>query len=35
MSRGKAGSADGLSIDLIKDAGNFILEKLTVLFTKC
>ena len=34
MSRGKAMSADGLSIDLIKDASNFLLNKLAILFTK-
>ena len=35
MRRSKAGGADGLSTDLIKDAGNFLLDKLAVLFTKC
>ena len=28
MSRGKAGGEDGLTIDLIKDAGNFLIENL-------
>ena len=35
MSRGKVGGADGLLSDLIKDEGNFLLEKLAVVFTKC
>ena len=35
MSRGKAGGAQGLSIDLIKIAGEFLLYTLTMLFTKC
>ena len=35
MSSGKAGGADGFLIDLIKDAGDFLLDKLAVLFSKC
>ena len=35
MSRGKTVGADGLSIDLIKDAGGLQLDKLALLFTKC
>ena len=35
MSRGKPGDAEGFWIDLIKDAGNFLLGKLSILFTKC
>ena len=35
MSRGKTDSADGLSIDLIKDTGNFLLDKLAIHFDKC
>ena len=35
MSKGKAEGVDGLSIDLIKVAGDFLLDKLAVLFTKC
>ena len=34
MSRDKTGGADGLSIDLIKNADVFLLDKLTILFTK-
>ena len=34
-SRGKAGGADGLSIDLIKAACDFLLDKLTILSMKC
>ena len=34
MTRIGAGDADGLSIDLIKFTGNFILNKFAVLFTK-
>ena len=35
MSRGKAGGEDGLTIDLIKDAGQLVWEKLARLFTRC
>lgn len=35
MSRGKAGGEDGLTIDLIKDAGQIIWNKLARLFTRC
>ena len=35
MNRGKAMGEDGLSFDLIKDIGDFFLDKLAVLFTKC
>ena len=35
MSKGKAGCAAGLSIDLSKDAGDFLLDKLAVYFSKC
>ena len=34
-SRGKTGGKDGLSIGLMQDAGNFLLDKLAVLITKC
>ena len=35
MSRSKARGADGLSINLIKDAKDFLLEKIAILFTRC
>ena len=35
MSRGKAGGEDGLTIDLIKDAGETVVGRLADLFTKC
>ena len=34
MSRDKTGRADGLSINLINDAGDFLLDKFAILFTK-
>ena len=34
MNTGKVRGADGLSNDLFKDAGNFLLEKLAVHFIK-
>ena len=33
--QGKAWSAYGLSIEQIMDAGDFLLDKLAILFTKC
>ena len=35
MKRGKAGGDDDLTIDLIMDAGDFLLIKLAKLYTKC
>ena len=35
MKRGKAGGEDDLTIDLIIDAGDFLLIKLAKLYTKC
>ena len=35
MSQGKAGGADDLSIHIIKDGCNFVLDKLALLFTSC
>ena len=35
MSRDKAEDKYGLSLDQIKDACDFLLDKLAVLFTKC
>ena len=35
MSKGKAKGVDDLSIDIIRDAGDFLQYKLAVLFTKC
>ena len=35
MKRGKAPGEDGISVDLIKDAGEIAIEKLSRLFTKC
>ena len=35
MGGSKAGGANGLSIDHIKDAGDYVQHKLTVLITKC
>ncbi len=35
MSRGKAGGEDGLTVDLIKDAGNFVHTKLSQIYNKC
>ena len=35
MSRGKTGSADGLSIDLIKDVGDILQDKLALIITTC
>ena len=35
MNTGKAGDADALLIDLIKDAGDFVRDKIAILFTKC
>ena len=35
MSRGKIGDADGLSINLIRDASNFLLDKIIKNFAKC
>ena len=35
MKRGKAPGEDGISIDLIKDAGDIAIVKLAELFTKC
>ncbi len=35
MSRSKAGGEDGLTVDLIKDAGNFIHNNLCQIYTKC
>ena len=32
MSKGKARGADGLSIDLMKDASDFVLDKLAIRF---
>ena len=34
MSRGKARGTDDVSIDLIKDTGDFLQEKLAIPFTK-
>ncbi len=35
MSRSKAGGEDGLTVDLIKDAGNFVHNKLSQIYAKC
>ena len=35
MSKSKTGGADGLSIDFIKNATDFLLDKLAILYTKC
>lgn len=35
MKRGKSGDGDDLNIDIIQDGGEFIIRKLSDLFTKC
>ncbi|WP_265430092.1 RNA-directed DNA polymerase, partial [Klebsiella pneumoniae] len=35
MKRGKAAGDDGITVDLLKEGGDIVLEKLTVLFSEC
>lgn len=35
MSRGKARGEDGLTMDQIKDAGDFVIKKLAQVYTEC
>ena len=35
MTRGKAAGEDGITVDLIKDGGDIMLEKLAALYTQC